>query len=83
MGTTIKLKNILKEWKTVVTVLCSTVAICLGVYFIGSLFIKKDMALMGTPILGGGVVAFLVMRDALASAGDQIVLFRSLGRCST
>lgn len=78
MGTTIKLKNILKEWKTVVIVLCSTVAICLGVYFIGSLFIEKDMALMGAPILGGGVVAFLVMRDALASAGDRIVLFGSL-----
>ncbi len=78
MGTTIKLKNILKEWKTVVIVLCSTVAICLGVYFIGSLFIEKDMALMGAPILGGGVVAFLVMRDALASSGDQIVLFGSL-----
>ncbi len=41
MGTTIKLKNILKEWKTVVIVLCSTVAICLGVYFIGSLFIER------------------------------------------
>ena len=78
MGTTIKLKNILKEWKTVVIVLCSTVAICLGVYFIGSLFIEKDMALIGAPILGGGVVAFLVMRNALASAGDQIVLFGSL-----
>lgn len=78
MGTTIKLKNILKEWKTVVIVLSSTVAICLGVYFIGSLFIEKDMALMGAPILGGGVVAFLVMRDALASAGDRIVLFGSL-----
>ena len=61
-----------------VSVLCSTVAICLGVYFIGSLFIEKDMALMGAPILGGGVVAFLVMRDALASAGDRIVLFGSL-----
>lgn len=79
MGTTIKLRDLLKEWKTVVIVLCSTIAICLGVYFIGGLIIDKYMAMIGAPILGGGVVAFLVMSDALGKvAGQNVILFGSL-----
>ncbi len=78
MGTTIKLKEFIANWKTVVVVFCSTIAICVGVFFLGQLIINKDMALIGAPILGGGVVAFLVMSDALKSAGPEIVLFGSL-----
>ncbi|MBR3785076.1 MAG: hypothetical protein IKJ77_01515 [Firmicutes bacterium] len=78
MGTTIKLSDFIQEWKTVVIVLCSTVAICLGVYFLGQVFIQPEMALIGAPILGGGVVAFLVMSEALASAGDNVIVFGSL-----
>lgn len=78
MGTTIKLKDLAREWKTVVIVLCSTVAICVGVYFLGSLFIDREMALIGAPILGGGVVAFVVMSEALQNAGEAVVVFGSL-----
>lgn len=78
MGTTIKLREFIANWKTVVVVFCSTIAICAGVFFLGQLIINKDMALIGAPILGGGVVAFLVMSDALKSAGPEIVLFGSL-----
>ena len=68
MGTTIKVKELLAEWKTVVLVLASTIAICLGVYFIGGMIVEKAMALMAAPIVGGGVVAFLVMSEALKDA---------------
>lgn len=78
MGTTIKMRDLIKEWKTVLLVLASTIAICLGVYFVGGLIIDKYMALIGAPILGGGVVAFLVMSEALAKAGDNIIIFGSL-----
>ena len=78
MGTTIKLKELIAEWKTVVLVLCSTIGICLGVYFIGQLFINRFEALIAAPIVGGGVVAFLVMSDALQKAGANIVLFGSM-----
>lgn len=44
MGTTIKLRDLVKEWKTVLIVLASTIAICLGVYFVGGLIIDKYMA---------------------------------------
>ena len=78
MGTTIKLKELIAEWKTVVLVLCSTIGICLGVYFIGQLIIDRYEALIAAPIVGGGVVAFLVMSDALKAAGSNIVLFGSM-----
>lgn len=78
MGTTIKLKELLREWKTVILVLCSTIGICLGVYFIGSLFIDRAEALMSAPIIGGGVVAFLIMSEALQNAGQNVVLFGSM-----
>lgn len=79
MGTTIKLRELVAEWKTVVIVFCSTVAICIGVYYIGSFFIDRYLALIGAPILGGGVVAFLTMSGAMESLGDSnIALFGSL-----
>ncbi len=78
MGTTIKLKELIAEWKTVVLVLCSTIGICLGVYFIGRIFIDRAEALIAAPIVGGGVVAFLVMSEALKSAGSDVVLFGSI-----
>lgn len=78
MGTTIKLKELIAEWKTVVLVLCSTIGICLGVYFIGQMIIDRYEALIAAPIVGGGVVAFLVMSDALQKAGANIVLFGSM-----
>lgn len=78
MGTTINLRDLLKEWKTVVLVIVSTVAICLSVFFIGKLFIDEHMALIGAPILGGGIVAFLIMSDVMENIGDSIVLFGSL-----
>ena len=78
MGTTIKLRELIAEWKTVVIVLCSTIGICLGVYFIGQLIIDRYQALISAPIVGGGVVAFLVMSEALQNAGSDVVLFGSI-----
>ena len=78
MGTTIKVKELLSEWKTVVLVLASTIAICLGVYFIGGMIVEKAMALMAAPIVGGGVVAFLVMSEALKDAGENVIVFGSV-----
>ncbi len=78
MGTTIKVNELLAEWKTVVIVLASTISICLGVYFIGGLVVEKAMALMAAPIVGGGVVAFLVMSEALAGAGENVIVFGSI-----
>lgn len=61
IGTTIKIRDFAREWKTVVIVLFSTIAIAMGVYFIGKLMIDRYYALVGAPILAGGMVAYFVM----------------------
>ncbi len=69
MGTTIKLADFVQEYKTVIIVLCSTLAICSGVYFIGRIFIDEYYALASAPVLGGAVVACLVMTEAMNNIG--------------
>ena len=61
LGTTIKVKEFIKEWKTVVIVACSTAAMAFGVYFIGKLLMDQYYALVGGPCLAGGMVAYLIM----------------------
>lgn len=61
LGSTIKVKEFIKEWKTVVLVALSTSAMAFGVYFIGQIVIDKYYALVGGPCLAGGMVAYLIM----------------------
>lgn len=61
IGTTIKPSEFVAQWKTVVLVLFTTIAICLGVYFIGKIFMDKYYALVSAPIVGGGFVAYSIM----------------------
>lgn len=69
MGTTIKISDFVQNWKTVIIVLCSTIGICAGVYFIGRLFVDEYYALASAPVVGGAVVACLVMTEAMNSIG--------------
>lgn len=79
MGTSISVRNLISEWKTVIIVFCSSIAIVVGIYFLAGIFIDRDFVLMGAPVLGGGVVAFLVMAEEMAkSAGADVVAFGSL-----
>lgn len=79
MGTTIELKDLVQEWKTVALVICSSLGLCLGAYLLGGLLINQDYVLMGTPVLGGGIVAYLIMAEALTGqVGGNILAFGSL-----
>ncbi len=78
MGTTIKIRDFIEQYKTAVIVLCSTLAICMGVYFIGQYFIDREMALVGAPIVGGAIVAFMIMSEAMKNISSDAVLFGSL-----
>ncbi len=69
VGSTIKVKNFVKEWKTVVIVLISTLAISFGIYFIGQLCMDKYYALVGGPTVAGGMVAYLVMNTVGETLG--------------
>ncbi len=61
IGTAIRVRDFIKEWKTVFITLFSTIAVAAGVFFLGRLFIDAYYALVGAPVLAGGVVAYLVM----------------------
>lgn len=61
IGTTIKVHDFIKEWKTVFVTFFATISIALGVFFIGKFFMDPYYALVGAPVLAGGVVAYLVM----------------------
>ena len=61
IGTAIKINDFVKEWKTVFVTFFATLAVAGGVFFIGRLFIDAYYALVGAPVLAGGVVAYLVM----------------------
>lgn len=64
IGSTIKIKDFISQWKTCVIALASTLAIAIGVYFIGQLLIDRYYALVGAPIFSGGMVAYLIMSEA-------------------
>ena len=68
VGTTIDLRDFAKEWKIVVMVLCSTIAIAIGAYFIGGLFVDRIWALAGAPILSGAMAAYLILQEQLTNA---------------
>lgn len=79
MGTTIKLRDFADQWKTVIVAAVCCVAISLGIYFIGGLIIDKNYAIVGAPILSGGVVATLTMQDAANDLGlPDLAIFATL-----
>lgn len=69
IGSTIKIQDFIAQWKTCLIALASTLAIAFGVYFIGQFIIDRYYALVGAPILAGGVVAYLVMADLGTKVG--------------
>ena len=79
IGTTINVRDFVSEWKTVVVVLLSTCAIALSVYFIGKNFMDQYYALSGAPVLAGGMVAYLIMKDvAKALSRPDVAVFAML-----
>ena len=79
MGTTIKLRDFADQWKTVIVAAVCCVAISLGIYFIGGLIIDRNYAIVGAPILSGGVVATLTMQEEANNLGlPDLAIFATL-----
>lgn len=79
MGTTIKLRDFIDQWKTVIVSAAACAAICAGVYFLGQLIIDRQYALVGAPILSGGVVATFTMQGAADALGlTELSIFAAL-----
>ena len=69
MGTTIKLRDFADQWRTVIVAAVCCVAISLGIFFLGGLIIDRNYAVVGAPILSGGVVATITMQGAANDLG--------------
>ncbi len=78
LGTLINAKQFVREWRTVVICLGGLVglaAFCLGV---GNLLFDRIYSLCAIPAISGGIVALLIMKDALVSSASQYIAFTML-----
>ena len=83
LGTTIKLRDFGAKWRTVIIAAVACIAISAAVYFIGQLIIDRGFALVGAPILSGGVVATLQMQEMAQKADlPQLAVFATLVMCA-
>ena len=83
LGTTIKLRDFGAQWRTVIISAVACIAISAAVYFIGQLIIDRGFALVGAPILSGGVVATLQMQEMAQEADlPQLAVFATLVMCA-
>ena len=83
LGTTIKLRDFGAQWRTVIISAVACIAISVAVFFIGLLIIDRGFALVGAPILSGGVVATLQMQSMAQDAGrEELAVFATLVMCA-
>ena len=83
LGTTIKLRDFGAQWRTVIIAAVACIAISAAVYFIGQLIIDRGFALVGAPILSGGVEATLQMQEMAQKADlPQLAVFATLVMCA-
>ncbi len=69
IGTLFDPKELLREWKTVVTTLSAVAGIIILVYGVGQFLMEPNIALAMTPPLTGGVMAMMLMSDAATAIG--------------
>ena len=83
LGTTIRLRDFGAQWRTVIVAALACIAISVAVYVLGQLFIDRQLALVGAPILSGGVVATLQMQEMANKAElPQLAVFATLVMCA-
>lgn len=71
MGTMMDVKELLKQWKTVLISLAGIIGIIVFLLLIGSLVVGREAAIVGAPPLTGGIVAALIMKEAAEAVGNN------------
>lgn len=67
IGSMITVRDVVKQWKTVLTGFLAVIILGIALPQLGSLLIDKYMAWSGTPIVAGGAVANILMNEALTA----------------
>jgi len=79
MGTLMNLKELIKQWKTVVIALAAVIGIGIFLFVVGSPIIGREYAIASAPPIAGGVVAALIMGDAAKAAGfEDLAVFATI-----
>lgn len=69
VGTMFNIKDILNEWKVVVTTLAAVAGIVFVILIFGTLLFGKETAFTAAAPMTGGGMAALIMKDAATTAG--------------
>lgn len=71
MGTLLSVKELLRQWKTIVISLSGIVGIIIVVVIVGYLFFDYNTVIVAIPPLVGGIVSAIIMAGGAAKAGLQ------------
>ncbi|MEF3103086.1 hypothetical protein QFJ66_27760 [Raoultella terrigena] len=69
MGTLLSLKELMRQWKTVIVVLAGIAGITVAVFAVSLLLFDRNTALITIPPLVGGIVSSLIMSQGASNAG--------------
>jgi len=69
MGTLLSVKDLVKQWKTIVIALSGIAGIVVISFAIGTLFFDMNTVVVAIPPLVGGIVSALIMSKGAAEAG--------------
>lgn len=69
MGTLISIKELIRQWKTIVIALCGVIGVCFGTLTIGTILFGWQTVVIATPPLTGGVIAVEMMREVAFAKG--------------
>ncbi|KAJ48974.1 hypothetical protein BD780_000470 [Clostridium tetanomorphum] len=79
MGTLMGIKDLVKQWKTVLIALIAIIGIGVFVYLLGTPIIGRDYSVAAAPPIAGGVVAGIMMGEAAKVKGlETIMVFATL-----
>ena len=72
LGTMMNIKELIAEWKTVLTALAGFAGIAIVAFTIGSVLFGRERALLGSAPISGGLIAAIIAADAAneAARGD-------------
>lgn len=73
MGSLMNIKELLSQWKTVLISLAGVFGIIIILLTIGKVILGYQTVVVGAPPLTGGIVAAILMRDAAAEKGLEML----------
>lgn len=71
MGSLMSVREMLIQWKTIVVCLAGLAGMCIATMTLGSLLFGKMTAIVGTPPLTGGIVAYMIISEKAIALGRQ------------